>query len=128
MPTYDLECDPCKVRWDVIKPMSQYDSPEPCPKCGKPGNLLPALVNIDKVAAGSWNEQSWNPALGCYTRNVQHARQIAKRRGFEEIGNEKPETIHKHFDRQRDETRDARWAEADKGSDVAETLTVRGGT
>jgi hypothetical protein len=26
-----------------------------------------------------------------------------------ELGNEKPETIHKHFDKQRDETRKKRW-------------------
>ncbi len=112
MPTYDLECSPCKVRWDVTKPMADYDRPEPCPTCGHPGLRLVSMVNIDKTAAGGWNTQTFNPALGCYTRSDQHAQKIAKSRGLECVGNEVPEKIHAHFDRQRADKREQGWQDA----------------
>ncbi len=114
MPIYDLECDPCKHRWDVAKPMADYDKPEPCPKCGVPGLRLVTLVNIDKTAAGGWNTQAYNPALGCYTRSDQHAAKIAKSRGLECVGNEPPEKIHAAMERTKADTTAQRWAEADR--------------
>ncbi len=31
-----------------------------------------------------------------------------------EVGNEKVETVHRHFEKQREQTRADRWAEADR--------------
>jgi hypothetical protein len=45
----------------------------------------------------------YNPGLGCIVRNSAHRKEIAKQKGLEEIGNEKPETLHKHFDTARAE-------------------------
>lgn len=112
MPTYDYAHEPCRIRWDVIKPMSAFDTPEPCPKCGEPGIKLPSLCAIDKTAAGGWNEQTYHPALGCYTRSTQHARKIAKSRGMEEVGTEPPEKIHAAMDKQRAEKAERRWEDA----------------
>ncbi len=114
MPTYDYEHDACKARWDVTKPMADYDRPEACPTCGKPGLRLVSLVNIDKTAAGGWNSQTFNPALGCYTRSDQHAAKIAKARGMECVGTEPPEKIHAAMERQREDTKARRWADADR--------------
>lgn len=114
MPTYPYECEPCHKTWDVIKSMSEYDSPEPCAVCKRPATRRLAIPNIDKTAAGTWNTQSWHPALGCYTRSDQHAQKIAKARGLEAVGTEAPEKIHKHFEKQREDTRERRWAEADR--------------
>lgn len=110
MPTYLYECVSCRDRWDVIKPISQLDEPERCEKCDALGERKPVRVNFN--GAADWNTQTWNPALGCYTKNTLHARKIAKDRGYEEIGNEKPDTIHNHFEKQREETREKRWEDA----------------
>lgn len=111
MPTYIYRCEK-EHQWDVVKPMSQLDAPERCEACGEPGTRQIARVNFN--GASDWNSQTFNPALGCYTRNTRHARQIAKSRGYEEIGNEPVEKIHSTFEKQREETRAKRWAEADR--------------
>lgn len=110
MPTY-LYFDG-QHEWEVIKPISALDNPEVCDLCGKEGRRQLQAPAIDRSAAADWNTQTWHPSLGCYTRSNLHARQIAKSRGLEEVGNEKPETIHKHFEKQREETRERRWQEA----------------
>jgi hypothetical protein len=46
-------------------------------------------------------------------RTLHDLRKIAKSRGLEEIGNEKPEKIHDHFEKQREETKAQRWADAE---------------
>ncbi len=114
MPTYDYHHEPCGFRWEVAKPMRDSETTEDCPKCGVPGAKLPSLCAIDKTAAGGWNTQTMHPGLGCYTRSTQHARQIAKSRGLEEVGTEPPEKIHKAMAKAKEETTARRWAEADR--------------
>ncbi len=72
------------------------------------------VPNIDRTAAGDWNTPSFNHALGQWTKSAKHARQIAKAKGWEEIGNEDPEKIHKKDDQTRKDNYDRRWAEADR--------------
>lgn len=98
--------------WDVVKRIAEIDNPEACPECGKEGRRQLQAPMLDRTAAGDWNTQTLHPALGCYTRSNKHARQIAKARGLEEVGNESPEKIHKHFETQQSETRQRRWDEA----------------
>ncbi len=98
--------------WDVTKSMSAIDEPETCPDCQNAG--MRRISRTHFYGAGDWNNQQWNPGLGCYTKSNGHARQIAKNRGLEEVGNEKVETIHKTFEKQRDDTRERRWQEADR--------------
>jgi putative FmdB family regulatory protein len=114
VPIYPHRCPHCATEFDVAKSYKLLDREEPCPQCATPAERLIALVNIDKMAAGDWNTQTWNPGLGCYTKSNREAEKIAKSRGLECVGNEKPETIHKHFDQAREDRRKARWAEADR--------------
>jgi hypothetical protein len=100
--------------WTVTTTVALRDEPSSCPECKAPGVRQITLPNIDKTAAGSWNQQSYNPGLGCWTKSWKHGREIAKARGLEEIGNEDPEKVHKHYDNQRKETRERRWAEVDR--------------
>lgn len=103
----------CAETFEVIKAVADIDNSEACPKCGTPAQRYIARTHVHGSAA-DWNTQTWNPALGCYTKSTKQARDIAKSRGMEEVGTEKPETIHKHFDKQREETRAQRWREADR--------------
>lgn len=111
-PVYPYECETCSKHWDVVKSVASIDRPEQCEGCGKPGVRRIAKTNF--TGASDWNTQTFHPALGCEVKNNRHARQIAKERGLIEVGNEKVETVHKYFDRQRKETAENRWKEADR--------------
>lgn len=121
MPIYDYSCSN-EHAWDVTKPMRESDAEEKCPRCGEVGGKIPPLFAIDKTAAGSWNQQAYNPGLGCWTHSTKHAEQIAKDRGLEPLGNEPVENVHKHFDQKRKEMQEERWAKDEKA--VGETLAV----
>lgn len=108
-PIYEYGCAPCDAIWDVAKPMSESATPESCPKCKSGAVKVPSRVNF--TGAADWNTQTWNPGLGCYTRNTRHARQIAKSRGCEEIGNESVENVHKHYEKQREDASVRRWSD-----------------
>ncbi len=94
--------------------MADRDTPQACPVCAGPGLRGLTLPNIDKTAAGGWNQAAFNPGLGCWTESTKHARQIAKARGLEEAGTTPPEAMSKHFEQQRKETWKRRWADADR--------------
>ncbi len=111
MPTYEYGCK-SGHQWDVIKTVSAIDDPELCPDCRATGDRRISRTNF--TGASDWNNQTYNPALGCYTKSTADARKIAKSRGYEEIGTEKPESIHKAMDKTRQDNRDRRWAEADR--------------
>lgn len=113
MPTYEYLCSVCENPFDVIRPMAQIDDLIECPECGR--HCQPHERRISRTnftGASDWNNQTWNPALGCYTKSNREASKIAKDRGLIELGSEKVETVHKHFDRQREETREQRWQDA----------------
>lgn len=109
---YAYHCDVCGRSFDVIKPVAEYQSPEFCPEkaCGAPARreFVPRKTYLYGTAV---QEAEYNPGLGCVTYSKQHRAEIAKHRGLEEIGNEKPESIHKHFDTRRAEARERGWAE-----------------
>lgn len=109
MPTYVWACD--AHLWPVVTTVADRDTPSSCPECKAPGVRQITLPNIDKTAAGSWNQGGFNPGLGCWTNSTKHARQIAKSRGLEEVGNEDPEKMQKRDDQNRKEGIERRWAE-----------------
>lgn len=43
----------------------------------------------------------YNPGLGQVVKNKRHREEIAKEKGLTEVGNEKTESIHKHYDNER---------------------------
>jgi hypothetical protein len=95
--------------------VADLDRPEPCPKCASDCDSACRLIaRTNFTGASDWNTQTFHPALGQVVRNNRHARQIAKERGMIEVGNEKVETVHKHFEKQREDTRAERWKEADR--------------
>lgn len=114
MPIYEFACDDCRQFFEVTKPMSESGTPENCRTCGRLAEKVPSLTNIDKTAAGSWNQQSFNPGLGCWTESTKHAEQIAKSRGLEPIGDEPVEKLHKRAETEKKDIRAKRWAEADR--------------
>jgi putative FmdB family regulatory protein len=45
MPTYEYECEDCGPFADV-RPMAEYDRPQPCPDCGKAAPRLLTMAAI----------------------------------------------------------------------------------
>ncbi len=109
---YAYHCDACGHAFDVVKPVSEYNAPELCERkaCGAPARREP-FPRRTFLHGTSVLDAEYNPGLGCIVKSAEHRREIAKQKGLEEIGNEPPEAIHKHFDTRREEQRERQWAE-----------------
>ena len=110
---YPYECR-CGTKFEVIKRMSEIDNTEHCPNCQRVSERKIGLSNFGAMSAGDWNKQTFNPAFGKVVNSKAHQREILtkfKGEGKEmiEVGTEKPETIHKHFEQQRAKTKKDRW-------------------
>lgn len=99
------------VRWDVPKPISALDEPEPCPICKVYGERQLALPAPVSTTAGDWNRVEYNHGLGQWTKSWKHGRQIAKAKGLEEVGNESAVKVGEQFARAREEKHAALWAD-----------------
>lgn len=112
MPIYPYKCK-CGHSFETWARMSEIDSIEPeCPKCY---NKLTPNERLISGKISFSNEKvedaSYCQALGCVVKNNRHRAQIAKSRGLVEIGNETPETIHKHFEAERSQRDEKQKAE-----------------
>lgn len=108
MPTYPYNCAKCQSDFEVIKSIKEYNGKDICPECGNIGQRIyvPVIFYGEKV-----QNAEYNVGLGKITKNKQHREELAKRMNLVEIGNEKPEVIHKKFDNDREEKRKKSWDE-----------------
>jgi putative FmdB family regulatory protein len=104
---YDYQCLSCGHAFDVVKPMTKASRKEKCRKCRKVASRIWS-ANIQFIGAAVQHAE-YNPAFGQVIKNKRHRDEMARRRGMVEIGNEKPATIHKHFDDQRATAKAKRW-------------------
>jgi putative FmdB family regulatory protein len=111
VPTYEYRCREGH-EFEVTKRIADIDRPESC-QCGAEGERFISRTHVHG-SAGDWNRVEYSPALGQWTKSWKEARQIAKARGMEEVGNEKVETVHKHFDKVREEKREKLWKDAER--------------
>lgn len=93
MPYYDYQCPICKHETEIVKKISEYDSPEQCPKCY---NEMDRLISAGHFLYASVEEAEFNHGLGCVVKNRKHRTELAKRKGFTEVGNEKLRDEVKH--------------------------------
>jgi putative FmdB family regulatory protein len=49
MPTYDYECEDCGP-FTEVRPMAEYDRPQPCPDCGQ---TAPRLLTAPSLGGGA---------------------------------------------------------------------------
>lgn len=108
MPTYEYDCEKCQLQYDIIKSIKVYDGKDQCPTCGNIGQRIfkPVLFYNTGV-----QDAEFNIGLGKVTKNAKHREELAKKMGMIEIGNEKPEVIHKKFDNDRSEKLKKSWDE-----------------
>lgn len=86
---YDYTCAPCEYTFEVVKNAKYYNDPEDCPKCGDEATRVfpPKKIHLMNTAV---QEKYFDHALGVVTTK-DGAKDIAKRRGLVEVGNERPE-------------------------------------
>ena len=116
MPTYVYRCpeDHCHEVYDVVKPMSEIDELAICPRCGAFASSACRQVTKAYFYGAKVEDAAYDPAFGQVIRSSRHRKDEAKARGWIEVGNEKPEVVEKHFERQWAETREQRWQDAAK--------------
>ena len=87
---YVYSCDGCGKSFDITKPSTEYDRQELCPTSGVTmvRQFVPTKIYLGKTAV---ENAYYHPALGQVVKGDSHAQQIAKSKGWIEIGNEKPE-------------------------------------
>lgn len=111
MPTYDYKCKKtgCEKNYSVIKSIKEYDGRDLCPSCSSEGDRI---FSSKVMFLGTKIEDAeFNVGLGVVTKSKRHRDEIARSRGLVEIGNEKPETIHKSMDAARAERNKKRWSD-----------------
>jgi putative FmdB family regulatory protein len=116
MPNYPYRCHACGTHWESCKSVSDIDRVETCPacqeKCGRDDRYI---GRTHFYGASDWDKAEFNPAFGKVVRNSKHRAQLAKERGYIEVGNENPDKIHDKFEKDRHEKRERSWAEVDRG-------------
>jgi putative FmdB family regulatory protein len=85
---YEYLCEVCGSHFDVVKPVSEYNTPEACRSCNYDATRVPFPRKI-YLHGTAVQEKKWNPALGCAVTDSE-AKKIAKERGLIEVGNEDP--------------------------------------
>ncbi len=114
MPTYAYLCQACSADFDVVCPISEIDNRVECPRCAVANGKAQRQLTRTSFYGAKVEDASYDPGLGMVVKSDKHRRDEAKARGLIEIGNEKPEVVHKYFDDKRAEIRKDRWAEADR--------------
>jgi len=107
MPIYDYSCLKCDKNYEVIKSIKEYNGKDPCPTCGNVGDRR-FSCRIEFIGA-KVEDAEFNVGLGKITKGKRHREELAKQMGVVEVGNEKTDSIHKHFDKARDEKRQKAW-------------------
>lgn len=111
MPTYEFFCKKCDKNFDTYESIVEYDGDGECPNCKTISRERLISDNIQVIGA-SLEYAEYNPAFGQVVKNSAHRKELAKRKGLIEIGNEKPETVHKHYEQERESKRKKAWDKA----------------
>ena len=118
---YPYECPNCQHDFEVIKSVREIDSPEHCPKCEQIATRYIAQSQYF-YGASDWDTAHYNPCLGKSFKSHKDATKYARKMGFDEIGNENVEKIHKKYDADRERSQQAKW---DKGWDLSIDVNTR---
>jgi putative FmdB family regulatory protein len=59
MPTYDYECADCGP-FTEVRPMAEYDLPQPCPDCTRPA---PRLLTVAAIGGSTREDAGAAPAV-----------------------------------------------------------------
>lgn len=113
MPTYEYLCRACAAPFDVVCPISEIDAAVVCTHCAATNDRgARQLPSRTQVYGASVEDAVYDPVFGKVIKDKKHRQAEAKSRGWIEVGNETPESLHKMHDKAREETRQERWRDA----------------
>jgi putative FmdB family regulatory protein len=110
MPIYDWFCDKCELEAETVESIKTYTGDWTCTQCGNKGRRLYKHCKFHFTGT-KIEDAEFNPGLGRVTKSKRHREELSKQLGAIEIGNERPESIHKHFDSSREEKIKKSWDE-----------------
>lgn len=103
---YEFYCEKCRLGYDIHRSAADASEPAWCVACD---GEMRRLYSPPHIIGASVFEPEFNPAFGKVIRSKNEAKELARRYDLTEVGNEKPETIHKHFDKQREQKMKEDW-------------------
>ena len=90
--------------------MSEHTGLKNCDQCGNPTRRIYSHCKFHFTGT-KIEDAEYNIGLGKVTKSKRHRDDLAKRAGVEEIGNEDPDKIHRHFDLTREKKIKKSWDE-----------------
>lgn len=106
---YEFRCAKCDFLFDVVRSVSEFSRSAQCTQCG---NMAELQVSRNKnlfSVSGIPESPEFNPGLGCVVKSGRERKELAKRKGLIEVGTEKVESVHAHFDNAREERLKKSW-------------------
>jgi len=115
MPTYRYKCPSCEYTFDVHKAVSDIDSLEKCDSCGRGGIEGQSRVIESRQFFGEKpDEPFYSIPLGKMVSSKKQMRDIAKAKGWEEVGTTNIDKHIESLDKEREDKSQARWDEFSK--------------
>ena len=119
---YPYRCKACEHEFTAIKSVKEINRVETCPECSAECDESCRYISRTSFyGADDWNKEEYCPALGKVIKNRKHRAAEAKRQGLIEIGNEKPDNIHKHNEQTLRDIQQRRWDQIN--TDLGEVRT-----
>jgi putative FmdB family regulatory protein len=106
MPTYVYRCTACAKKHEIVKSIKIASQEEVCPDCSI---TMDRVYTTFQIIGASVQNAEFNPGLGCVTKSSNDRKEIAKRKGLIEVGNETPDTLYKETVVKREKEREKEW-------------------
>lgn len=102
---YPYKCDPCKIEFDIIKPIRDCSNEEFCPECKIKARRIYSFsqIMVDRT------KPEYYHSFGKVVKNKREKEYLMKKHDVVEIGNESPDKMHRTFEKQRNEKRKNSW-------------------
>jgi hypothetical protein len=107
---YLYQCEQCNSYHDIVKHSDDHRRVERCPVCA---DTLTRIYTTPDLYRIKNEEPIYQPAFKKWIKNRYQLKEELKKTGAIEVGNEKPETIVKHYEKQREQKCLQRWANDD---------------
>ncbi len=93
-------CYYCNKEFEVIKHHNESGKEEICTACCETAQRVYTAPKL----SGLNDQPEYNYGLGCWVKNKEHRRELAKQMNLIEVGNETANTIHKHAESNKKES------------------------
>lgn len=102
---YQYCCYDCGKKFEVYKTIAEREEPERCPFCDEINDENQRIIfpKGQTFLGEKVEHEEYCPALGCVVKSSKHRKELAKSRGWIEIGNENPDKIHEKVEHDREQ-------------------------